>query len=45
MNAAAASVYSTLRREGTQASVVGSMQTRTELYDVLGYRADAPIPP
>jgi methylisocitrate lyase len=37
MNKAALNVYSTLRREGTQKSVVDSMQTRTELYDVIGY--------
>ena len=39
MSAAAANVYATLRREGTQQSAVGSMQTRAELYDVLGYLA------
>jgi methylisocitrate lyase len=37
MNAAALNVYRTLRREGTQQSVVGTMQTRDELYDYLGY--------
>ena len=37
MNKAALNVYETLRREGTQASVVGSMQTRMELYDMIGY--------
>lgn len=30
-------VYAAIRREGTQKSVVNSMQTRAELYDVLGY--------
>jgi methylisocitrate lyase len=37
MNAAALNVYRTIRREGTQKSVVPSMQTRAELYDFLGY--------
>ena len=37
MAKAAETVYGTLRREGTQKSVVGLMQTRAELYDVLGY--------
>ena len=39
MNAAALQVYTTLRREGTQQSVLPHMQTREELYDVLHYRA------
>ena len=39
MSAAALDVYTTLREEGTQESVVDKMQTRTELYDVLGYQA------
>ena len=30
-------VYETIRRDGTQQSVVPEMQTRAELYDVLGY--------
>jgi methylisocitrate lyase len=37
MNKAALGVYTTLRREGTQKAVVESMQTRMELYDVIGY--------
>ena len=37
MSKAAEDVYATLRKDGTQKSVVGSMQTRDELYDVLGY--------
>jgi methylisocitrate lyase len=37
MNAAALNVYQTIRREGTQKSVVPMMQTRAELYDYLGY--------
>lgn len=30
-------VYGTIRREGTQRSAVPAMQTRAELYEVLGY--------
>lgn len=37
MNRAAEKVYATIRREGTQKSMVETMQTREELYDVLGY--------
>jgi methylisocitrate lyase len=37
MSKAAEAVYGTLRREGTQKHVLDLMQTRTELYDVLGY--------
>jgi methylisocitrate lyase len=37
MSAAALNVYKTLRREGTQKSVLGEMQTRDELYDFLQY--------
>jgi methylisocitrate lyase len=37
MNAAALNIYRTLRGEGTQRSVVDTMQTRDELYDYLGY--------
>lgn len=37
MNRAAQTVYETIRREGTQASVVPAMQTRQELYDAIGY--------
>ena len=39
MNKAALNFYETLRREGTQKSVVPQMQTREELYDFLGYHA------
>jgi methylisocitrate lyase len=39
MNQAALRVYETVRREGTQKSVLGSMQTRDELYDFLDYHA------
>lgn len=37
MNKAALGFYETVRREGTQKSVVPQMQTREELYDFLGY--------
>ena len=37
MNKAALNVYATLRRDGTQAAAVDTMQTRAELYDYLGY--------
>ena len=37
MNRAAETVYTAIRREGTQASVVPLMQTRQELYDSIGY--------
>ncbi|MGE5144329.1 MAG: methylisocitrate lyase [Acidobacteriota bacterium] len=39
MNKAALDVYRTLHRDGTQKAVVDTMQTRTELYDFLGYHA------
>ena len=39
MNKAALEVYRTLRREGTQKSVVDTMQSRAELYEYLGYLA------
>jgi len=39
MSRAAESVYRTIRTEGTQTSVLSSMQTREELYEVLGYYA------
>ena len=39
MNKAALEVYRTLRREGTQQSVVDTMQSRAELYEFLGYDA------
>ena len=37
MNKAALNVYQVIRSEGTQKSVVDTMQTRMELYDFLGY--------
>jgi methylisocitrate lyase len=37
MNAAALRVYEAIRRDGTQKNVLDIMQTRTDLYDFLGY--------
>ena len=37
MSRAAENVYRTLREEGTQQRAIDTMQTRDELYDVLGY--------
>ncbi len=37
MSKAAENVYATLRKEGSQRSIIDDMQTREELYDVLGY--------
>ncbi|MBL8865137.1 MAG: methylisocitrate lyase [Planctomycetia bacterium] len=37
MAKAAEAVYGAIRKDGTQASAVGAMQTRAELYDVLKY--------
>ena len=37
MSKAAEAVYGAIRREGTQKSVIERMQTRAELYEVLGY--------
>jgi methylisocitrate lyase len=39
MSNAALTVYETLREQGTQAGILDKMQTRMELYDVLGYQA------
>jgi methylisocitrate lyase len=39
MNKAALAVYTAIRRDGTQKAVLDTMQTRTELYDVIGYHA------
>lgn len=36
--AASLEVYQAIRQDGTQKSVVGKMQTRAELYDILGYK-------
>ncbi|HEY4367384.1 MAG TPA: methylisocitrate lyase [Steroidobacteraceae bacterium] len=37
MSNAAIAVYETIRRDGSQKAAVDRMQTRAELYDVLGY--------
>ncbi|MES2694731.1 MAG: methylisocitrate lyase [Verrucomicrobiota bacterium] len=37
MSSAARDVFTTLRREGTQQSLLPQLQTRAELYDILGY--------
>ena len=37
MNAAARTAYETLRRAGSQNSILNTLQTRDELYDVLNY--------
>lgn len=37
MNQAALKVYDAIRREGSAKSVIDTMQTRAELYEVLGY--------
>jgi len=37
MNKAALRVYEAIRRDGTQKNVLDTMQTREELYDMLGY--------
>jgi methylisocitrate lyase len=37
MSKAALAVYQAIRRDGTQQSMIGHMQTRSDLYDVLRY--------
>lgn len=37
MNRAAENIYQTIRKDGTQQAVVGTMQTREELYEYLDY--------
>ena len=39
MNKAAEAVYTAIRRDGHQKSVIDTMQTREELYDRIGYHA------
>jgi methylisocitrate lyase len=39
MNKAALKVYETLRKQGSQKSLIGEMQTRDELYDFLNYHS------
>jgi methylisocitrate lyase len=39
MNKAALRAYETVRRQGTQKSLIPDMQTREELYDMINYHA------
>jgi methylisocitrate lyase len=39
MNKAALQVFEAIRRDGTQKDLLDAMQTRVELYDVIGYHA------
>jgi methylisocitrate lyase len=39
MNQAATKVYQAIRKDGTQKNVLGTMQTRDELYDYLNYHS------
>ena len=39
MSAAALKVYTAIRTQGTQKNVIDLMQTRSDLYEVLGYHA------
>jgi methylisocitrate lyase len=39
MNKAAENVYEAIRRDGTQSGVIGSMQSRDELYERINYHA------
>lgn len=39
MSAAALEVYGAIRRDGTQKNVLEKMQSREELYEILGYKA------
>jgi len=39
MNKAAENVYTAIRRDGTQQNVLGTMQTRAELYDRIDYHS------
>ncbi len=39
MNKAAANVYETIRRDGTQSGLIDSMQSRDELYERINYHA------
>jgi methylisocitrate lyase len=43
MSAAALNVYQTIRREGTQKALLDTMQTRSELYDILRYHEQEAI--
>jgi methylisocitrate lyase len=37
MNKAAENVYTAIRRDGTQSTVIDTMQTREELYQAINY--------
>jgi methylisocitrate lyase len=37
MNKAAENVYAAIRRDGTQATVIDTMQSREELYQAINY--------
>ena len=39
MNAAALTVFKTLREQGTQQSLIPNLQTRDQLYEFLNYHA------
>jgi len=39
MNKAAMNIYNAIRRDGTQKNVIHTMQTRSELYESIGYAA------
>jgi methylisocitrate lyase len=39
MSKAALEVYQTISRNGDQSGIIDTMQTRAELYEVLGYHA------
>jgi methylisocitrate lyase len=39
MNKAALRVYEEIRRKGTQKALLGEMQTREELYEVINYHS------
>ena len=39
MNQAAMKVYEKLRKNGTQKDLIGEMQTREELYDIINYHS------
>ena len=39
MNKAASKAYETVRKQGTQKSIIADMQTREELYDVIEYHS------
>jgi methylisocitrate lyase len=39
MNAAARFTYETIRQQGTQGSILETLQTREQLYEVLDYQA------